>query len=172
MNRERIATLTFLILAAAASRLLPHPANVAPISAMALFAGAYFERKWLAFAVPLAAMILSDAVIGFYTQIWVTYLGFAAVVCVGFMLRSQVGVFQVACASVTGSVLFFFITNFAIWMHYDIYPHTIQGIMDSYVLALPFFRHTLMGDLFYAAVLFGGFALAERRFNQLQPRGA
>lgn len=172
MNKERIVLLTFMILAAAATRLMPHPANVAPITAMALFAGAHFNRKWLAFSVPLAAMLLSDAFIGFYHQIWVTYLGFAAAVCVGFFLKRQIGPFQVFSASVTSSVLFFFITNFAIWMHYDIYPHTFEGIMESYVLALPFFRNALIGDLFYSAVLFGGFAIAQQKYGQLQPSQA
>jgi hypothetical protein len=172
MNKERFITLTLIVLAAAVSRILPHPANIAPISAIALFAGAHFERKSLAFAVPLAAMLLSDAIIGFYPQLWVTYMAFALVVCVGFLLRKNMGILQVSCATLGSSVLFFLITNFSLWSHYDMYSHDLSGIMQGYTMGLPFFRNTLLGDLFYSALLFGGFALAERKFTVLRTQKA
>jgi hypothetical protein len=168
MNKERLVTLTLIILAAATARLLPHPHNVAPIAAIALFAGAHFERKWQAFVLPLLAMLVSDAIIGFYDAMWVTYLAFATVVCLGFLLRKNKSFLAVAGATVSGSVLFFLVSNFALWMHHNLYPHTLDGIMESYTMALPFFRNTLIGDLFYSGLLFGGFALAERKFTPLR----
>lgn len=168
MNRERLITLTLIVLAAAASRLLPHAPNVAPIAAIALFGGAQFERKWLAFAVPFLALLLSDAVIGFYEQMWVTYLAFAAVVCIGFALRGRLRFLPVTGAAVLSSALFFLITNCALWLPYDIYPKTAAGVLLGYEAALPFFRNTLLGDLFYTALLFGGFALAERKLTWLK----
>jgi hypothetical protein len=172
MNKDRLITLSLIILAAAASRLLPHPDNVAPIAAMALFAGAKFENKQLAFAIPAMAMLLSDAVIGFYSGMWITYMAFAAVVCIGFMLRSKQDVMHTALATVAGSVLFFLVTNFALWSSHGLYSHTLDGIMQSYTMALPFFRNSLLGDAFYSAILFGGFALAERRYSRLQAASA
>lgn len=168
MNKERVITLTLIILAAAASRILPHPVNVTPIAAIALFAGAHFTSKLLAFIVPIVAMIISDAIIGFYPQLWVTYIAFAGVVAVGFWLRNRKNITNVAVATVSGSVLFFLVTNFPLWSHYNMYPHTLDGIVQSYTMALPFFRNSLAGDLFYSALLFGGFALAERKFTALQ----
>jgi len=170
MNKERLFTLTLIILAAAASRLLPHPDNVTPIAAIALFAGAHFERKWLAFFVPLSAMLLSNAIIGFYDQMYVTYIAFALIVCIGFVLRGKRTFLPVVLATLAGSVSFFLITNCALWIHNDLYPKTIDGIITGYVMAIPFFKNTLIGDLFYSGLLFGGFALAERRFTRLQPR--
>lgn len=168
MNKDRLITLSLIILAAAASRLLPHPANVAPIAAIALFSGAKFERKSLAFIVPLFAMLLSDAVIGFYSQMYVTYLGFAAVVAIGFLLRGTREFLPVALASFSGSVAFFLITNNALLIHSDMYAQNFDGMVQAYVAALPFFRNTVWGDLFYSAVLFGGFALAERKYGNLR----
>lgn len=168
MNKERLITLSLIILAASASRLLPHPVNVTPIAALALFAGAQFERKWLAFAVPLLALFLSDIVIGFYSQMWVTYAAFAAVALIGFRLRGHVRPLPVIGATLAGSVAFFLISNCALVMHGELYPATWEGMMASYAAALPFFRHTLLGDLFYAALLFGGFALAERKYAWLR----
>lgn len=170
MNKERLITLSMIVLAAAASRLLPHPDNVAPIAAIALFAGAQFERKSLAFVIPLSAMLLSDIALGFYEGMWMTYVGFAAVVCVGFTLRGFQKALPVAGATLLGSALFFLITNFAPLALPSIYPATFEGVMQSYVAALPFFRNTLIGDAFYSALLFGGFALAEYRFSWLRLR--
>lgn len=170
MNKERFITLTLIVLAAAASRLLPHPTNVAPITALALFGGAYFERKWMAFAVPLFAMFLSDALIGFHESMAVVYLAFCVVVLFGFALRRYIHFASVLGASLAGSITFFLITNFALWLPYDLYPHTAEGVMQSYIAALPFFQNTLLGDLFYSALLFGGFAMAERHYPLLRVR--
>ena len=169
MNKERLITLTLIIFAAAASRLLPHPANVAPIAAIALFSGAQFERKWLAFAVPLAALVISDAIIGFYPQMYITYIAFALVTCIGFALKNRQRPLPIAVATLSGSVAFFLITNFALWNGYNLYPHTWAGVVEGYFAALPFFQQTVLGDLFYAALLFGGFALAERKYPRLRP---
>jgi hypothetical protein len=168
MNKDRLITLTMIILAAAVSRILPHPDNVAPIAAMALFGAAQFERKWLAFAVPLLALLISDAFIGFYEHMYVTYVGFIAVTCIGLLLRGHVKPLPVVGATLGASVAFFLITNCALWIHYDLYPKTLEGVTTGYIAALPLFRNTVIGDLFYSALLFGGFALAERRYLWLR----
>jgi len=73
-----------------------------------------------------------------------------------------------AGAALAGSVLFFLITNFGVWWFQSLYPHTLDGLIACYVAAIPFFRNTLLGDLLYTAVLFGGFALLEMRFSALR----
>jgi hypothetical protein len=75
----------------------------------------------------------------------------------------------VAAGILAGSTLFFLVTNFACWAGYGLYPHTLEGVVQSYVAALPFYRWTLLGDACYATVLFGGLALAERRYPALRP---
>lgn len=169
MNVERLITLSLIVLAASLSRLVPHPYNFAPITAIALFGAAKFERKWEAFVIPALVLLLSDAIIGFYPQMGVTYFAFAVIACIGFGLRNHQGSLPVLAATLGSSVLFYLITNFALWLPYDLYPATVEGVMESYIAALPFFKNTLAGDVFYAALLFGGFALAERRFTRLQP---
>jgi hypothetical protein len=149
-----------MILAAAASRLLPHPPNVAPITALALFAGAHFQRKWLAFLVPLAAILLSDLVLGLHPLVPVVYGSFALITCIGFWLRRQRTTARIVTASLVGSVLFFAVTNFACWLLW--YPRSLEGLVACYVAAIPFFRNTLLGDAAYTAVLFAGLALAEK----------
>lgn len=162
MPKPRLFAIGLMILAAAASRLLPHPPNFAPIAAMALFAGAYMpERAW-AFAAPMAALFLSDLVLGLHSGMWVVYGSFAVVVCIGFLLRHKRGALRVAGAALASSVLFFVLTNGAEWAFGSMYPKTGAGLLACYTAAVPFFRNTLAGDLFYTALLFGGFALAQR----------
>lgn len=153
-----------MILAAAALRLCPHLPNFTPIAAMALFGGAHLADKRLAFGVPLAALLLSDAVLGFYPGMLAVYGSFALIVVLGLGLRTNRTILSVAGTALVGSLLFFIITNFAVWAAGALYPRTPAGFSECFVAAIPFFQNTLAGDAFYAAMLFGGFALAQKRW--------
>lgn len=168
------------------ARLLPHFPNFTPLTAVALFGGAHFHSRWAAFGVPLLALLLSDAALeattalglhagwmaggsGFHPGMWVVYTATALVAAVGLSLRRRQSVGTVAGAVLGSSVLFFLVTNFAWWVGYDLYPHTVEGLLQCYLAALPFFHWSLLGDACYATLLFGGYALAERRFPVAQP---
>ena len=165
--RPRLFVLTGMIFAAAAARLLPHPPNFTPVAALALFGGAHFSNRGLALGVPLAALWLSDFVLGFYPGMAAVYGSFAAIVGIGLALRSRPGVGPVALATMAGSILFFLVTNFAVWAAGTLYPLTPGGLDACYVAAIPFFRNTIAGDLGFTALLFGGFALAQKRWPVL-----
>lgn len=160
-NHRRILALLSAILFAAALRLVPHPPNFAPIGAMALFSGAYLGRRALAFAAPLGAMVLSDAILGFYPGVWITYLAVALIVPVGWIALSRISVLRVGTAAIVSALLFFLVSNFGTWALSGMYPHNLGGLSACYVAAIPFFQNTVAGDLFYAALLFGGFRIAE-----------
>jgi hypothetical protein len=161
--KPRAVLLLAIIFGAAALRLLPHPSNFTPIGALALFAGAHFDDKRWAFIVPLAAMFLSDILIGFHSGMPIIYAAFAAIVCMGFLLKQKKTALRVTGASLAAATFFFVVSNFAVWAIDGLYPMTFQGLVTCYVAAIPFFANTLGGNLFYSAVLFGGFALAERK---------
>jgi len=160
-NHSRLLALLSAIVVAAALRLAPHPPNFTPIGAMALFSGAYLGRKWLAFAAPLAALLLSDAVLGFYRGMDVVYPAVALVVMIGWWVSSRRSALRIGAAAVASSVSFFLLTNLGMWLFSGIYPRDVAGLEACFVAAIPFFQNTLAGDLFYAALLFGGFRLAE-----------
>ena len=164
MIRPRHLVMTGLILAAAASRLLPHPPNFTPIAALALFGGAYFGAKRWALLVPLAAMLLSDLVIGFHPLLPVVYGSFALIVSIGFWLRTRRRPLPIAGAALASSLLFFLVTNFGVWALGSLYPKTLQGLLVCYAAAIPFFQNTLFGDAVYTVALFGSFRLIERGF--------
>jgi len=166
-SSSKFLFLTVLVVAAAITRFIPHPPNFAPIAAMALFGGAYFNSRKMAFLVPFAALILSDLVIGLYDGFWVVYIAFAVIVGIGLMLKEKVKVGNVALASVIASVSFFVITNFGWWLTGMLYPMDLSGLVACYVAAIPFFHNTLIGDLFYTGVLFGVFEFAKSKYPVL-----
>jgi hypothetical protein len=139
------------------ARLLPHAPNLTPVAASALFAGAIFASRALAFLVPLAAMALADALLGFHD--WhlmiVVYAAMAVPAALGMLARRWAApllAFPLAAAS---SVIFFVTTNWAVWMFSGIYSRDVGGLLKCYVAAIPFFQNTLTGDLLWTATLFG-----------------
>ena len=165
---SRLLVLISAILAAAVLRLVPHPPNLTPIGAMALFGGAMFGRRAVAFLAPLAALLLSDLIIGFHDgMVWV-YGSVALIVMVGMGALARVSALRVLGAALASSALFFVITNFGVWATSGMYAKSVGGLAACYVAAIPFFQNTIAGDLFYSALLFGGFALLERAVPALR----
>ena len=166
---SRFVVPVIMIVTAALSRLVPHPPNVAPITALALFSAVYLDRR-LSFVIPLAALLLSDIFLGFYAgMIWV-YASFAAIAGIGIWLSSHRGIFQTAGASLAGSLLFFIVTNFGVWISSQVsYPHTFAGLTECYVAAIPFFRNTLVGDMGYVAMMFGLYEVLKKFIPALNP---
>ena len=167
MISPRFLMLTTMVLVAAFTRLIPHYPNFTAIGAMALFGGAYYSNKKLAFVVPFAAMFLTDLFLGFHSTIYAVYISFAAIVLIGFSLRGKVKTGNIVMASISASVLFFLVTNFAVWAAGIYYPTTSVGLAACFTAAIPFFASTLLGNLFFAGVLFGAFELAQIKFPVL-----
>ncbi|KPQ00954.1 MAG: hypothetical protein HLUCCA01_03435 [Bacteroidetes bacterium HLUCCA01] len=170
MLRPRLLTIAGIIVLAAIFRFLPTPPNFAPVAAMAMFGGAYFADRRMAFLVPLAAMLLSDLFLGFHGLMWAVYLSFIAMVGIGILVARKKNFFTITAGAISGSILFFLVTNFAVWAAGGgmFYPLTLEGLMMSYTAALPFFHNTLAGDLLFTGVFFGGFELAQRYVPALQ----
>jgi hypothetical protein len=165
---NRMKVVAGFILAGALTRLLPHPVNFTPIAAMALFGGTYLKDKKLAFLIPMSAMLLSDILLeiingtGFHSMMIFVYGSMAISTMFGFFLRGREQRQTIMVASLTGSMLFFIITNFGEWLTQSTYPMNTAGLIDCYVKAIPYFRGTLMGDLFYNLIFFVGFAIVNK----------
>lgn len=166
-SRQQWILLSALILAAAFSRLLPNPPNFSPIEAMAMFAGAWLASRWLAMLVPVAAMLLSDAFLGFHGGMPVVYGSMAAIALASHAgLRGKVSVGRVAVFGLGGALFFFAVTNFAVWLGSGMYPRTWDGLVACYVAAIPFFHNQLAGVAVYSTLLFGGWALVTKRWSE------
>lgn len=158
----QIMTLVLMIFAAAFSRLIPHPWNFTAIGAMALFGGAYLPSKKHSLIVPMAALFLSDLVLGFHSTMIFVYLSFALIVLLGWSLREQKGFVRIGTFSLVTSSVFFLISNFGVWVMQDMYPHTLQGLIQCYVTAIPFFDNQIYGDLFFSGILFGSYEAIKK----------
>lgn len=158
-NKTGLIIVITLIAFAVVSRLAPHPANVAPITAVALFGGAVLPRK-LALTLPLFAMIISDYFIGFHPLIFFTWGSFVLIALLSSYRFRNITFSGVFSGSIGASLLFYVITNFGVWFEGRLYDRTLSGLLSSYYNALPFFRNTLLGDLVYTGLLFGAYVVA------------
>jgi hypothetical protein len=187
--------LTGMVVLAALSRLIPHPPNFAPICAMAFFGGVQFRNRWAAVLVPLAAMLLSDITLGlitghgwfeswlengtgFYWDMWAVYGAIVLGVMIGLVVQHRKNLANVAAGVLGSSLVFFVVTNFAVWLTSDMYPatadwspypHTLAGLAQCYIAAIPFYKWSLAGDVFFSTVLFGAMAWVEAVNPRLQP---
>lgn len=165
----KLASLIIIIFAVLA-RLLPHAPNAAPITALALFGAVYLPKKF-AF-IPLIALFISDLFIGFYgiTMIYV-YSSFLLVGFIGLWLKSRKNTTNAIAAALISSVLFYLITNFGVWASpTSWYSKDIYGLIESYYFGLPFFRNTLLGDLGYTALFFGGYEILQILAKKYLPK--
>jgi hypothetical protein len=173
----RTGVLVALIAFAVAVRLVVHfvPAmwayNATPVEAIALFGGAYFTDRRLAFIVPLAAMFRADLIIGLHWMIPAVYACIALSVALGFGLRNHVNALRVIGFGIAGSILFFVAMSLVEWMTGDT-DYCRAGIVSCYVAALPFLKNAIIGTLAWSALLFGGFELMRRRWPMLSPATA
>lgn len=162
-------TALLLTILGALARLLPHPANFAPIGAGALFGGAKLGRPWN-YLVPLLTLAVSDAFLGFHRTMPFVYAAFVVVVAVGEMLPKRNSWLSIGVSSLAASVIFFTLSNFGVWLVGNLYPLTAAGLATCFTMALPFFAGTLFGDLLYTYGFFGIYALVENRQQQTVAR--
>jgi hypothetical protein len=159
-----LALVALLIAVDVAARLLPHVPGVWPVAASALFAGRMLRVPLLAFVVPLASTVLSNMLLpgDDGRVLLVVAAGLCVPALLGIAGRRWTGVIPTAVAMVASSLVFFLATNFAVWAFQDLYPHTLQGLAQCYIAALPFLDRTVFGDLAWCAALFGGAWLVQR----------
>ena len=167
---HQVASYLAIILLAVVARLIPHAPNFAPIGGLALFSGANFKKK-SALLIPLAAMFFSDIFLGFHKTIPYVYVSFILITIIGKYLKENPKVINLISASLLSSVLFFLITNFGVWATGSMYQKNLAGLIQSYTFGIPFFRNTLISDLFYTFSFFYGYRfLSNINFKRLLAR--
>ena len=139
---------------------------------MAIFSGAMFRDRRVAFLFPLVALFAGDLFVGIHRLIPVVYASFLLSVLIGTSLANRRGVLRIGGAAFLGALQFFLVTNFAIWRIFDTYPHTPAGLAACYIAALPLFGNTLASDAIYSTLFFGAFALAEKFYPSLSEPAA
>lgn len=158
VNSSLLLVAVFVVLGIL-SRFIPVAPNFSPIISVALFSGVFFADKRIAFLIPVITMFTSDIFIGFHSTMIATYLSFALIAIIG--MKMTLNKKNVLLGSIGGAVVFFIVTNFAVWCA-GWYGYTFAGLVTCFEAAIPFFRNTLASSVLYSTVLFGGFYLAEK----------
>ena len=157
-KNKKILFITLFITVAALMRLIPHPPNFVPITAIAIFAGVKLNNIKIAYAIPISIMLISDLFIGFYSISLFVYLAFILIITYSSFIKKY-SIKNI----ILSSVIFFIITNFGVWLMGG-YPKNIEGLILCYTMAIPFFTNSLMADLFFSAILYYGFEKIERKY--------
>jgi hypothetical protein len=155
-SKTKIAAAVVLVVLGIVGRLVPHAWNFTPIVAIGLLSGAYVGKKY-AFAVPALAMILSDVFIGFYSfpiQLSV-YISMGLAGLLGLTLKKSKNPIKIGTAALSGSTLFFLVTNAAVWGFTPLYEKSISGLVQALAAGIPFYRNAIVGDVWYSLLLFG-----------------
>lgn len=172
MNNSKFWLITGLIFTAVISRIIPHPFNVTPLIAVSLFAGAKFkDTKW-AFIIPAVSFFMSDVILSymnhydlFHDTIFFTYASIVLIVLLGRILNNQKFSFgKTFGLTIASSLLFFIISNFGVWLFGNMYSMNIEGLINCYVMAIPFNKYSVLGDLFFVAVLFGTYEFVSAKY--------
>jgi len=124
------------------SRLIPHPANFTPIGSLILLNSRKYS--WMkGILLIVLAMVISDVFLHFSFASIFVYLGFAS-----YALWGQVKKLNPIAGVFLGSVSFFLISNFGVWLG-PWYEHNLRGLISCFTLALPFYRNTILADLVF-----------------------
>jgi hypothetical protein len=148
-----------MVVLGAGARLLPHPWNFTPMMAIGLFAGSQARKASTGVLATLVALVVSDAVLGFYSGFWYVYAAALIPVLFGRLIHNRNGAAAIATAALVSSLSFFMITNFMVWGTEQLYPHTLAGLSDCFLAGIPFYRNQVLGDAVYTVGIFGGYAL-------------
>lgn len=151
---KTIITFLFISVILALGRIIPHPPNFTPILATAIYTPYMINDKWIAVLIPLSAMFIADIIIGFHPYMLWVYgaIGLSTLIS-SWSMRFNKKYIQLGVMVILSSILFFIITNFAVWAIWDYYPKTIDGLIICYIKAIPFFQNTLLGTIIYTAII-------------------
>jgi len=163
MKNSSLLVFTGLFLAAVLSRLVPHNWNLTLMGAVFIFAGSFFKDRKIAVALMLSSLLVSDFFIGFHNQMISVYAGFLAMIVAGTFLTTSSGRIRIFGTAFIASLLFFIVSNFGVWYEGQLYPLTFSGLIDCYVMGIPFFGKQMIGDVGFTI---GIFELAKRLLVQ------
>tara|TARA_Y100000992_G_scaffold222745_1_gene154805 strand:- start:623 stop:1141 length:519 start_codon:yes stop_codon:yes gene_type:complete len=149
LSKSNYYAIVGIIMLLTIARLLPHPPNFTPILGMAVFSGAIISRRLIAYLIPLAAMFLSDLYLGLHASIPIIYFSLALCVLVGTFIESRVSIVNSLLSICLGVLVFYLITNFAVWYGSGMYESSISGLITCYFMGLPFVQNTFISSLLY-----------------------
>ena len=151
-NINNLVLPVVIILSLSLTRLIPHPWNFTPMLAVGIFSGFYFKQFYLSLFIVILSMFIGDLYLGFHSTMFFTYISLAVAVIIGLYIK-HFKFTEILFSGLASSVCFFIITNFGAWLTLEMYEKNFAGLLQSYVLAIPFFHNTLISTFLYLIVL-------------------
>jgi hypothetical protein len=142
----------FLILVLSFSRLIPHPSNFTPILAAGIFTGFYFRNFILSLFIVIFSMFFADLFLGFHNTMFFTYSSLIIAVIIGLFIK-ELKFTTILFSGLVSSISFFIITNFGAWLTLEMYEKDFSGLLQSYIMGIPFFHNTLISTFLYLIIL-------------------
>ena len=155
MTYKKLSIVFFaLILSVSLSRIIPHPPNFTPIISLAIIGPFLFRNLYLCIFCILCSMIISDFFIGFHDGLLQIYL-IITLICILFdKFKKKVNSINLLYLSFSGSLIFFMLSNFNVWFFGDLYAKDINGLINCYIMAIPFFTNTLISTIIFSYLIF------------------
>lgn len=144
-------------------RQLPHSANFAPLGALAVFSGAFFSTRY-AFFIPLSAAMLSDLLIGMHSVVFYTWTSYIVITFISSYFLRRRNLVNILLASFSSSLIFFTVSNFGVWAEGRLYPATLEGLINCYYNAIPFFRNTFLSDLVFSSIFISVYLVLHGKY--------
>ena len=143
-----------LILILAFARLIPHPPNFTPIIAVAIMSSYFFRNILLSCTVIIISMLLADIFIGFYKNIFFVYLSLLLITYIFSHINRKIKLKNLFIFGLLGSIIFFILSNFGVWILSEMYEKNLNGLINCYLLAVPFFVNTLLSTIIFSYTAF------------------
>ena len=152
MNKDILNSFIFFCLIIILSRLVPHSPNFTPIIAGAIFMPFMVQRS-IGIVMPLLIMLVSDFFIGLHGLILWTYSSLALITFLSYhyIKRNFISVLKLAF---TSPIIFFLITNFAVWLTSTSYSPDLAGLIQSYIMGLPFLANSLISTILFSSCFY------------------
>ena len=154
-----------LVIIGILSRCIVHAPNFTPLLAITLFAGAFLPKRQ-AIIVPISLFVITDLIIGLHSVVAFTWGSVGLIALMGLYLKRKKSIKNVALTSFFSAIVFYVVTNFGVWAIMSTYPKTLAGLIDCYVMAIPYFRNTLVSTVLYSLVMFAGYEYLANRIKK------
>jgi hypothetical protein len=141
-----------LILILGLSRLIPHPPNFTPIIALAVMSSFLFRNIFISLGVTIFSMFISDMIIGIHSNMFFVYLPLIIIIIFFNKFSVKLNTLNLILYSFIGSILFFIISNFGVWMTTELYEKNLSGLVNCYIMAIPFFHNTVFSTLLFSFI--------------------
>ena len=157
-KKKNLQSFFFIFFFLTISRLIPHESNFTPILSISILGYLFSKILWLKVLIVLGSMFFSDLIIGFHDFMIYVYFSLILLIIIS---NSKNYIYMIFI----GPLIFFIVTNFGVWLSSSYYTKNIDGLIECFYMAIPFFKNTILSTFFYCILI-----LLTKNFYQIQKK--